>query len=242
MKILTAHQPAYLPWLGLFHKIGLADVYVYMDDVKYSKSDFSNRNKIRFKENDTRWLTIPVKTKGSDQVLFTDLKIDNSQKWKTKHIAWIHEAYRKCPYFNHYFNKIKELLSHNYEYLVDLNFALLEYFLGELAIKAQLVKAGDLNMDTSGNDYLIDLCRKMDCSVYIFGSLGVDYANQEKFNACGIKIYCQNYKHPTYKQSSHESFIANLSVLDLIFNHGPKSGKILAEGNIDRESLITQNQ
>ena len=27
--ILTAHQPAYLPWLGLLHKITIADTYVF---------------------------------------------------------------------------------------------------------------------------------------------------------------------------------------------------------------------
>ena len=27
--ILTAHQPAYLPWLGLFHKIAIDDTYVF---------------------------------------------------------------------------------------------------------------------------------------------------------------------------------------------------------------------
>ena len=33
--ILTAHQPTYLPWLGLFHKISLADVFVSYNQVQY---------------------------------------------------------------------------------------------------------------------------------------------------------------------------------------------------------------
>ena len=31
MIVLTAHQPVYLPWLGLFHKISLADKFVFFD-------------------------------------------------------------------------------------------------------------------------------------------------------------------------------------------------------------------
>ena len=45
--ILTAHQPVYLPWLGLFHKIALADEFVFFDQVQYLPKDWMNRNKIK---------------------------------------------------------------------------------------------------------------------------------------------------------------------------------------------------
>ena len=32
---VSGHQPAYLPWLGLFHKLYLSDVFVYMDTVQF---------------------------------------------------------------------------------------------------------------------------------------------------------------------------------------------------------------
>ena len=81
--ILTAHQPAYIPWLGLFHKIALADYYVFMDDVKYSKSDYSNRNKILNKtKNEWQWLTIPLMIGGKDKIIFDSITIDNQQNWR----------------------------------------------------------------------------------------------------------------------------------------------------------------
>ena len=43
--ILSAHQPVYLPWLGLFHKIALADIFCVFDIVQYQRKDFNNRNK-----------------------------------------------------------------------------------------------------------------------------------------------------------------------------------------------------
>jgi hypothetical protein len=42
IRIVTGHQPVYLPWLGLFHKISLADVFVLMDDVQYLVRDWNN--------------------------------------------------------------------------------------------------------------------------------------------------------------------------------------------------------
>lgn len=44
--ILTAYQPMYLPWLGLFHKMALADAFCYFDDVEYQEKDWNNRNRI----------------------------------------------------------------------------------------------------------------------------------------------------------------------------------------------------
>ena len=37
--ILTAHQPVYIPWLGLFQKIQSADLFCFFDIVQYQKKD-----------------------------------------------------------------------------------------------------------------------------------------------------------------------------------------------------------
>ena len=61
--ILTAHQPTYLPWLGLFHKISLADVFVSYNQVQYQVDNWNNRNKILTRYGPS-WLTVPYFTKG----------------------------------------------------------------------------------------------------------------------------------------------------------------------------------
>ena len=47
--ILTAHQSAYLPWLGFFHKIAISDTFVLLDEVQFEKNGWMNRNKIKTK-------------------------------------------------------------------------------------------------------------------------------------------------------------------------------------------------
>ena len=61
--ILTAHQPVYLPWLGLFDKIAKADVFVIFDTVQYLPKDWMNRNKIKIKDDYT-YLSVPILDKG----------------------------------------------------------------------------------------------------------------------------------------------------------------------------------
>ena len=72
--ILTAHQPVYIPWLGLFQKIQSADLFCFFDIVQYQKKDFNNRNKIKTM-NGEMWLSVPVETKG-----FLDKKINDKLK------------------------------------------------------------------------------------------------------------------------------------------------------------------
>ena len=67
--ILTAHQPVYLPWIGLFHKIYLADQFCWFDIAQYQKRDFNNRNKIKTAQGEL-WLTVPVESKNHFEKYF----------------------------------------------------------------------------------------------------------------------------------------------------------------------------
>ena len=75
-NILTAHQPAYLPWLGLFHKIAIADTYVFLDQVQYVPKTWINRNYIK-SENSKLLLTLPVQIKSHLDSKISNIKINN---------------------------------------------------------------------------------------------------------------------------------------------------------------------
>src|SRR5438876_6902053 len=58
--IVTIHQPNYLPYLGFFHKLANADVFVVYDTAQYSKQlGLHNRNRIKTPQG-AQWLTVPV--------------------------------------------------------------------------------------------------------------------------------------------------------------------------------------
>ena len=70
------------------------------------------------------------------------------------------------------------------------------------------------------------MCEKLKANKFIFGSQGKDYAEVDSFKEKNISIEFQDYKHPEYKQLSNK-FFPNLSILDLIFNEGPRSKEII---------------
>jgi len=233
--ILTAHQPVYLPWLGLFHKILLSDTFVYFDQVQYLPKDWMNRNKIKTNTGPL-WLSVPVLRKGYRDAITSELKINNSINWQKKHFQSIKNNYSKTEYFGDYLDFFEEIYSKKWTFLSELNEYMLKWFLKELDISVDFVHASDYDFKGEKSDLVLDMVKKLNAETYIFGKLGKDYANEEDFRKSGIKIIFQEYKHPYYRQL-HGEFISNLSIIDLILNHGKKSKEILSSNNLSKTEI-----
>lgn len=63
MTIAAIMQPHYLPWPGYFDLIQRADVFIFLDDVEFSKQSWQQRNRIALND-ELVWLTAPVQKKG----------------------------------------------------------------------------------------------------------------------------------------------------------------------------------
>lgn len=226
---LTAHQPVYLPWLGLFHKIALADAFCYFDDVQYLKKDWNNRNKIKTPHGPL-WLTVPVKTSGHREKKLCDIEINNEVNWRRKHLQSILLSYKKAPYFNKYAVFFEEVYEREWKYLSELNEHMLRWFLQELGITVSYYKASELHFQGTKSDLVLNMCKKLKADTYIFGALGRDYAKQEDFMSAGIRVEFQDYHHPVYPQL-HGEFTPHMSVIDLLFNCGERSLEIIMSGN-----------
>ena len=61
------------------------------------------------------------------------------------------------------------------------------------------------------------------------------------FEQANNNVIFQNYVHPIYKQL-HKDFIPNLSVVDLLFNCGPKSNEIIMSNNISKQTILEGQQ
>lgn len=234
--ILTAHQPVYLPWLGLIHKIALADKFVFFNEVQYLPKDWMNRNKIKTHTNEI-WLTVPVLRKGYRDMKISQIRINNDEDWKRKNLNSISLNYKKAAYFKKYFYFFEETFDKKWEYLADLNEHFLKWFLKEFGIKTEFLNASEYDFQGTKSDLVLDMCKKLETDLYIFGKLGKDYANVRDFEENGIKVVFQDYRHPNYPQI-HGKFIPNLSVVDLLFNCGPKSHEIIMKDNISKKDLI----
>ena len=233
--ILSAHQPVYLPWLGYFHKIALTDKFNFFDNVQYVPKDWISRNQIKT-VNGPVMLTVPVLTKGHREKVIADMEINNSLPWRRKHWSSIILNYNKAPFFKKYCDYFEDVYKRDWNLLADLNFNMLTWFLDTLGIKVGISKASECDFHGVKSDLVLDMCLKMNADSYIFGSLGKDYADIKKFKDRGVTPVFQSYTHPSYRQL-HGDFIPNMSVIDLLFNEGPRSLEILMSGNISKDDL-----
>ncbi len=225
MKI-TIHQPNFMPYLGFFDKCDYADTFVIYDSTQFKKNDFQNRNKIKGKDG-WFWLTVPVTYRFGD--IISVVNIDNSKNWKEKHLKAIQTCYSNSRFFKKYFSKIESIYDSKWEYLSNFNIALIKFFLEELGINCEIILSSKLNIESVGSDALVEICDKMNMSTYISGIDGKKYLEFTKFEKEKIEVEVQNYTHPKYIQNFGE-FDGYMSVLDLLFNEGPNSLKIIRAG------------
>lgn len=241
--IVTGHQPAYLPWLGLFHKIALADIFIFMDDVQFLTRDWNHRNRIK-NANGPQLLTVPVRRKDSPSDRLCDLLIDDSlqgkkQYWQTQHWKAFQNAYSRAPFWSDHAPFLENLYCEKpWQHLAALNRHVLDYCLDVLGLKTKILVASEVGFTGQKADLVLDHCRQTGADLCVMGAMGSDYVDPAVFQAAGVMLYFQDYQHPEYPQR-YGAFESHLSLFDLLLNCGPDSLSVLMSGNLDREGLIS---
>ena len=224
--IVSISQPAYLPWLGYLQRIARSDLHVVLDHVQFEKGSFTNRNKIRTKD-DAVWLTVPLATKGR----FGELAINTVQfapnaTWQKDHWATLQRNYARAPFFKQYSGAYEACYRETWSSFAALLRAMLEQQLRDFGISTPLRFSSEMNPSGVKSDLILELCRATNATMYLSGPLGRDYLDEAGFRANGIEIQYHDFVHPSYTQA-WPGFVSHLSALDLLFNHGPAAREIL---------------
>ena len=227
LERLVVLQPSFLPWLGHLDQYVWADTFILYDDTQFDKHGWRNRNRI-LGSNGITWLTVPVKTKGLNKPLNTEVPINNQTRWQKKMLATIRQSYSKLPYFEPYFSGLQEALSREYEFLIDLNLATFRWITHSLDLPWKVIRSSQLEVPGSKTERLVALCEKFKATDYLTGDAARDYLDERQFEDVGVKVHWHDYEHPVYDQGRPE-FVPYLSVVDLLFREGPRSVDILSQ-------------
>ena len=219
--ILSAHQPAYLPWIGYFEKIAHSDIFIYLDTVQFEKNSFINRNVIKTPQGSS-WLTIPIKVKNHIKNSLIMTKIDEQKPWRKKHIKSIEMNYKKAKRFQECYLKIERVINYMDSNLSEYCFNHLKFWINELEINTKIFRASDLPINSNKSNLVLDLCQYFGSDVYLSGILGKNYLIEEDFIKHGIKIQYQQHMQKIYPQLWGE-YIPNLSILDCWMNTNDKN-------------------
>ena len=219
MKTTVIHQPDFLPYLGFFHRLIKADLFILLDHVQFvtnGSRSWTHRDKIKT-ANGERWLTIGVKKTPMGTPINEVLLADTN--WREENLNLLRENYRNAPYFNELLPQIEALYATPYERLVEFNIASIQMLLDWFDIKIEMIFSSQMQPVGKKNELLVDLLKQVAATHYLSGVGARAYFEPEPFEKAGIEVLWQDFKQPEYPQQFGE-FMPHLSSIDLFFNCG----------------------
>jgi len=211
-------QSNYVPWKGYFDIIHDVDLFIFYDDLQFTKNDWRNRNRIKT-ANGSEWLTIPVGTDAHR--LICEVALPDSQ-WQARHWKTLLHQYGKCAYFEKYRPFFEDVyLGRRWTNLSELNHHLIKSISRDiLGVATRFGDSREFSLSGQKLDRLVDLVMQAGASVYVTGPSAHDYIEPGRFEACGVTLEWKDYAgYPEYRQR-HAPFDHRVSILDLIFNVG----------------------
>lgn len=213
-------QSNYIPWRGYFDFIASVDLFVFHDDLQYTKGDWRNRNRIKT-PNGSKWMTVPVKYLRTAQ-LIEETAIDYNEQWQKAHINQFFGSYSKAPYCCDALKILNDAYSSMDQTISHLNIRLIKNICAYLGIMTELKMSSDYGPTGSKTERLINLLGKIGATNYLSGPAARDYLDEDAFKHAGIGLSYKTYDYDAYSQL-WGSFEGAVTILDLIVNHGPDS-------------------
>ena len=172
----------------------------------FRKASFRNRCLIAG-ANGVVVLSVPVKGGRGQRAVYRDVRVDDSVPWQRRHFQSILSAYGRSPFFEHYSEGLSALFARREDWLVEWNFACLDWVDGVLGFGA----VRDRTFRVGEGEPVEDLTDRVRPGNYTSPELG---------------------PFPRYPQvfESKLGFLPNLSVLDLLMSMGPSSSDLIGLG------------
>lgn len=185
------------------YKIISTEQYIIFDPFEaFQKISFRNRYIIAG-ANGLITLSVPIKGGRQQRTILKDVRIGSENRWNIEHLKSIQSSYAKAPFFEYYFDGVRNLLERPPNFLLDLNMSVFEWTCPILNISAEYGLIAQIN-DQPVNDMRNKILP----------------GNFKNSSWGSLPQYVQVF-------SSKFGFQTNLSVLDLIFCEGPNSGNLL---------------
>ena len=217
MKVVVL-QSNYIPWRGYFDLIQNADVFVFYDNVKYTKNDWRNRNQVCSSKG-VHWITIPV-CKSSENKNISEVALDYNVEWRKSHLSLIEFCYSKAPFYQ---KQTKPLMNHflnefHTNSLSELNQYVIKTLSSHFGFSTKFESSQKFLLRENRIERLLDLLVNVSTTKYITGPSAKDYliGSQDLFKDKGIQI--EFYEYPEYFQYNtfENSYLKQSSILDCL--------------------------
>ncbi len=189
---------AYFPNIFYLTQVLNSDVVEIDVHENFVKKTYRNRCEI-LTSNGKLGLTVPILKSREAKQRIQDVRIDYSTDWQKQHFKSIESAYQSSPFYEYIIDDFKFVFEQKTEFLIDLNRAIQEELNAYINFETHFLTTKKYHTPNT-SEYLR---RSFKPNNPYF----TDFPYQEYYQTFGNKF----------------DFVPNLSVLDLLFNCGPRA-------------------
>lgn len=224
---LAGIQPGYLPWLGYFDQMRRVDVFVVADEMQFSSSGWSHRNRVRGPDG-AHWLTLPARPSYGQAI--HEVALDPTVPWPERHLETLRHFYARSPFAAELLAALSDVLDARARRLVDATVPVMRFLADRLGIATPLVISSEAGLERAyrerfpdqpgPTERIVAFMQALGATELLEGESGQSYLDLDLCAAHGIRVTFQRYAHPLYAQLHAPPFVSHLSALDLLLSCG----------------------
>lgn len=220
-------QPYVFPYLGYFHLIESADVFVFYDDVCFQKKGWINRN--RLLDHGEIWrFTVPI-ADASQNRLICETPVAVDRRWQSKFFSRLRHAYGAAPFYSDALSIVHDVFTVEYDSIADLAIRSVEGFYRYAGASVSWLRSSEAFPATRGlpgADRLAEITRSLGSEIYVNAPGGRHLYNDEWFRAKGVRLeFAESRLDPLGTTASPVPW--RLSVIHLMMFHSPSEIRVL---------------
>lgn len=200
LKNLLSIDLQYFPCINAISDIVNADGVCFNVSLGFKKSSFRNRLVLPG-ANGIVALSIPLDGGRSVKLPYDEVRIDYSFCWQRDHFRTLESIYGNSPYFFQYKNELNEIYHRQIKLLVDWNLSCLNWFFSKIKVDPPIfvdsIQQKEPLMIRERNDFYLP-------------------SNHKSPDRGPFEKYPQTFEDKI-------GFQPNMSVLDMLFNLGPRA-------------------
>lgn len=219
-------QPSYLPWKGYFDQVSRAEIFVFFDDVQFTKKSWRTRNKLLGAHGEF-WLSVPVERVGR-QTLIKDVSVDSGLAWQRKHFEAIRNTYSRAEHSEAVIEIAASIfLRKTWKSLLDLNVFSTQVVANYLSLSPSWCFSSSLgSVGSRDGSRALEIMEQLGATHLLNGPRARDYVDSSLFSSRGVALSYMVYDYPEYSRKS-DLFSHEVSILDVIAHCGEQSGSFI---------------
>lgn len=215
---MAVMQPYLFPYLGYFQLMHGVDQFILLDDVPYSRTGWSNRNRLLGKNGAFRFTFAVQKSPRGTKI--SEIQLDNKSSSIRRFMKSIDLTYAHAPQYSNVKNVILEAISCNSDRFSDFTAHSIQVISSYLGLETQIQRASASQYPavSGAEEKILSICTREKATEYLNSSNGERLYTKSRFHDAGVGLNFLTHIPKPYHQWGLE-FQSHLSIIDVLMHN-----------------------